>query len=259
MTQALIAFGANLGDVQSSLDEAVARIADHTEIEVVAVAKPLVTTAVSGEEGDNEQSAGPSPDYLNSAIRVATKLTAEALFQFTSRLEQEMGRQRKKRWGSRTIDLDIILFGDQIIDDPQLQVPHPRMSFRKFVLGPASEIAGEMIDPISGVSLNGLTERLHRSSERILWIAGDEKAAQILVAEVIAGSRRSGWGFRVAGNIEEVAVHLRDFRLLLFSAPEQRFRDAALRFAGPWLNLNGLRRAQYEREIRAAIEAMTLA
>ena len=257
MTQALIAFGANLGDAQLSLDKAAGRISDHAEIDVVAVASPLVTAAVSGEDEDGKNDADIAPDYLNSVIRVETALSAEALFEFTRGLENEMGRQRKQRWGPRTIDLDIILFGDQVVNRPQLQIPHPRMSFRKFVVGPASEIAGELIDPISGVTLKRLTDRLQRSPEAILWIAGDrESAAAAEIVEAVGGSNRSAWRFTIANNIEVSAVPLEDFRLMLFSDPEESFGDAALEFAGPWLNLTGLGETQCRREIRAAIQAM---
>lgn len=259
MTQALIAFGANLGDAQASLSEAASRIADHAEIEVIAVAKPLVTAAVSGEEYDNNDSADLTPDYLNSAIRIETSLAAEALFQLTRSVENDMGRQRRQRWGPRTIDLDIILFGQQVVDTPQLQVPHRRMSFRKFVIGPASEIAGELIDPVSGVSLRDLADRLQHSPRRILWITGDEAGtAKAGATEAIVESfSRSGWGFRIATNIKEVETPLKDFRLMLFSDPRESFEAAALRFAGPWLDLRGLDETQCQRETRAAIEAMT--
>ena len=168
-----------------------------------------------------------------------------------------MGRQRRLRWGPRTIDLDIILFGDQVIDDPQLQVPHSRMSFRKFVLGPASEIAGEMIDPISGISLNGLADRLQNSPETILWIAGDKKAAEASAAKAIAGSR-NGWAVEITSDIEAVEASLTDFRLMLFSVAGHSFQNVALKFAGPWLNLTGLGEMQRQKEIRAAIQAMDL-
>ena len=257
MTQALIAFGANLGDAQLSLDEAVSRIAGHAGIEVVAVASPLVTAAVSGEDENVENRADLAPDYLNSVIRVETGISAETLFEFTRGLESEMGRQRKQRWGPRTIDLDIILFGEQIVDRPQLQIPHPRMSFRKFVIGPASEIAGELIDPVSGVTLKCLADRLQRLPGTILWITGDKEfAAAAETVEAVGGSNRTGWRFTIANNIEEVEVPLEDFRLMFFSNPEKSFGDAALGFAGPWLNLTGLGEAQCRREIRAAIQAM---
>lgn len=257
MTQALIAFGANLGDAQASLDEAADRIAGHAEIDLVAVASPLVTKAVSGEEGDGQGSSEPVPDYLNSAIRIETSLKADALFQLTVGLENEMGRQRRQRWGPRTIDLDIILFGDQVIDDPKLQVPHPRMSFRRFVIDPAADIAGELIDPVSGARLDVLADRLRHSPKTILWIAGDSESAQVEAAQATEGSNSGGWGFSIVTSIEEVEAPLKDFRLMLFSDRQQSFEDAALRFAGPWLNLARLPDTQRPREIRAAIQAMT--
>jgi len=252
MPQALIAFGSNLGNPPANLQEAARRIADHTEIEVLAIANPLVTTAVSGKEDVIEDGTDLTPDYLNSAIRIQTSLTAEALFQLTRSVENDMGRQRRQRWGPRTIDLDIILFGDQVIDQTQLQVPHCRMSYRKFVLGPASEIAGDLIDPISGVSLKDLADRLHNSPKAILWIAGDKMAAEASLKSF----NGSGWAFKIVRNIQAIDAPLEDFRLMLFSDPEKSFKDAARRFAGPWLDLTGLEQTQCQREIRAAIEAM---
>jgi len=258
MTQSVIAFGANLGDAQASLEEATQRLADHERIQVVAVAKPVVTAAVTGEDGHSSPPRGqataadPPPDYLNSAILIETSLTARELFHVTCGLENDMGRQRKQRWGPRTIDLDIILFGRQVIVDPQLQVPHRRMSFRKFVIGPASEIAGGMIDPISGVSLKGLADRLWQSPRAILWITEDEVAAQATVDSW----RGRDWDFKIAQTINAVQAPQKDFRLMLFSHPKEKFEQTAIQFAGPWLNLTGLRQAQCQTEIRAAIQAM---
>lgn len=271
MTLALIAFGANLGDARARLDEAVGRIGDHPKIEVVAVAEPLVTTAVSGEQDGSKDGSkdgiGVVPDYLNSAILIDTTLTAEMLFQWTSSLENQMGRQRKQRWGSRTIDLDIILYRSQVIDVPQLQIPHPRMSFRKFVIDPASEIAGELVDPISGVSLKDLADRLKQSRQAILWITGDEAgsakagsaqagSAQAGAIQTAADPKASRWEMRTVASIEEVEAPLEDFRLMLFSDPQGNFQDTAIRFAGPWLNLTRIEQSQWAREIRAAMQAM---
>jgi 2-amino-4-hydroxy-6-hydroxymethyldihydropteridine diphosphokinase len=253
MTQALIAFGANLGDAHASLKEAAARIAAHEEVEVVAVASPLVTAAVSGEEATSDAAGnGAAPDYLNSVIRVETSLAAEVLFQFTRTIENDMGRQRRQRWGPRTIDLDIVLFGGQIIDTPQLQVPHRRMSFRKFVIKPAAEIAGQWIEPISGVSLAVLADRLRCAPKRILWIAGDDGAAEVTVQSL----GLSGWEFKFANDLEGGQAAFEDFRLMAFSNVEARLEDAARRFAGPWLDLTGLSLGECQREIRAALQAM---
>ena len=77
-----------------------------------------------------------------------------------SKLKSRFGRERHERWGDRTLDLDLLLFGDAVIDSPTLTVPHPRMSFRRFVLEPAVEIAGDMVHPTIGWTLERLLDQL---------------------------------------------------------------------------------------------------
>ncbi len=95
-------------------------------------------------------------------------------------IEQGLGRIRQQRWGPRSIDLDLILYGDEIIDQPDLQVPHPRMAFRRFVLEPAAEIAGHMVHPQIGWTLDQLSRHAQSQPTRIaLWsAAGDRLAGQ---------------------------------------------------------------------------------
>ena len=134
-----------------------------------------------------------------------------------------MGRQRRQRWGPRTIDLDIVLYGQQIIEQPQLSVPHRRMSFRKFVIDPAAKVAPDFIDPISGVSLKRLSERLHQSTYKILWLTRDRTAA-----EAIAESFRNGvWELEIVAGLEATETPLENFRLLIYSTAETSFLDAA--------------------------------
>ena len=257
MTKALIAFGANLGDVSAHLAEAKERISSDPKIELIATANPLITAAVSGkhEEANSVNLADLTAEYLNTVFLVETQFSAEELFRFTCRTENEMGRQRKKRWGPRTVDLDIILFGQKIIDQPQLSVPHRRMSFRKFVIDPAVEVAADFVDPISGVSLMCLSERLHQSPRRVLWLTQNQMAAEA-VLEPIRKSKTGGWEFEIVTGLDAVKTPLENFRLLIYSAADISFPDAAGKFAGPWLSLEGIPSSESATEILGAMQAM---
>lgn len=95
--------------------------------------------------------------YLNAVARLATHLPPLALLDALQRIEQDHGRVRKEHWGPRTLDLDILLYGDGHIDAPRLQVPHPQMAFRSFVLYPLHELAPELVLP-DGRSLASLLD-----------------------------------------------------------------------------------------------------
>lgn len=152
---AAIALGSNLGDRQSSLDQALARLAATPGIELVRASAPLETAPV-----------GPVPQgpYLNAAALVRTTLSPRALLDQLLRIEAEMGRTRDVRWGPRVIDLDLLLFGDQVLSLPGLIVPHPRLAERAFVLAPLAEIAPTWRVPPSGRTILELLHSLPRNT-----------------------------------------------------------------------------------------------
>lgn len=102
----------------------------------------------------------PAPDYLNGCALLSVSWSAEELLQHLLTIEVEFGRIRRERWGPRTLDLDLLLFDDQILNAPNLQIPHPRMSERAFVLVPLAEVAPNWIEPISGKAIAELVEAL---------------------------------------------------------------------------------------------------
>ncbi|MCA9273909.1 MAG: 2-amino-4-hydroxy-6-hydroxymethyldihydropteridine diphosphokinase [Phycisphaerales bacterium] len=140
MTEAYIALGSNLGDRRQTLDNAVRAIDALRSILVIARSSLIETDPV----GPIEQGK-----YLNGVIRIETDLTARELLSELLRIEASLGRDRSsaERWGPRTVDLDLLIFGDAQIDEPGLRVPHPRIAERRFVLEPLYEISPNLIVP----------------------------------------------------------------------------------------------------------------
>jgi 2-amino-4-hydroxy-6-hydroxymethyldihydropteridine diphosphokinase len=152
MTQCLIAIGSNLGDRILHLRHAVARLRDLDSVAVTALSPIYETTPVGGPEKQ-----GP---YLNAAIAVETQLSAGALLRELHAIETERSRERSIRWGARTLDLDLLTFGAEIVDRPELTIPHPRMHERRFVMVPVCDIAPELVHPRLGLSMSKLLASL---------------------------------------------------------------------------------------------------
>jgi 2-amino-4-hydroxy-6-hydroxymethyldihydropteridine diphosphokinase len=133
--RAFLALGSNLGDRERYLRQAIERIPD-----VVAVS-PIYETGPVGGSSRN----GP---YLNAVVELDTELAPRALLEVCRRLETAARRVRTERWGPRTLDVDVLLVGDLTVDEPDLQVPHPRMWERSFVLIPLADLAPDLVpDP----------------------------------------------------------------------------------------------------------------
>jgi 2-amino-4-hydroxy-6-hydroxymethyldihydropteridine diphosphokinase len=126
VTRAVVALGANLGDRGAALGRAIEALAGRTQL--VAVSGLFETEPVGGPVGQ--------PEFYNAVVVLNTELDAPALLAVAHELEADAGRVRDERWGPRTLDVDIIAFGDAISDDPILTLPHPRARMRAFVLLP---------------------------------------------------------------------------------------------------------------------------
>ena len=133
-----IALGSNLGDRTENLKEALALL-QKKGLRIVSVSD-FITTAPYG--------VTDQPDFLNAAAEVQTEKNPLELLYVLLQVEQEMGRKRLRRWGERNIDLDLLLYDDQIIDLPELKVPHPDMQNRDFVLRPLVQIAPDAVHPV---------------------------------------------------------------------------------------------------------------
>ncbi|MGN0298695.1 MAG: 2-amino-4-hydroxy-6-hydroxymethyldihydropteridine diphosphokinase [Lachnospiraceae bacterium] len=153
---AYVALGSNMGDREEYLNQAVARLREEPLIQVRQVSSYMDTLPYGGVEQDN---------FLNGAMEIRTLLTAHELLDVLQRIEQEAHRVRLIHWGPRTLDLDILLFDDEIIGDERLVVPHPEMEKRDFVLAPMAEIAGWKRHPISKKTMQQLYQELTFSVE----------------------------------------------------------------------------------------------
>ncbi|MCB9892851.1 MAG: 2-amino-4-hydroxy-6-hydroxymethyldihydropteridine diphosphokinase [Planctomycetes bacterium] len=142
--QAYIGLGSNLGNREANLREALTRLAALPETRLVRESSFLETAAVDSPAG-----AGP---FINGVALVETALSPRELLEALLAIERELGRERRgqPRNAPRTLDLDLLLYGEQVIDEPDLEVPHPRMAEREFVLWPLLQIASKLKDPRTG-------------------------------------------------------------------------------------------------------------
>jgi 2-amino-4-hydroxy-6-hydroxymethyldihydropteridine diphosphokinase len=150
VTVAAIALGSNLGDRRAHLDYAVSRLG--VILSSLRVSRYLETDPVD--------ISGPQNLFLNAAAVGTTDLSAHALLDALLQIEDERGRSRPWPMAPRTLDLDLVLFGDERIDEASLIVPHPRFRERRFVLEPLAEVGAELTDPVSGLTVGELLRRL---------------------------------------------------------------------------------------------------
>jgi 2-amino-4-hydroxy-6-hydroxymethyldihydropteridine diphosphokinase len=149
VTPVAIALGSNLGDREQLLRAALDAL--RTNIDGLHASTWHHTEPVG---------VGAQPEFLNGAAVGRTVLSARALLNRLLDVERQFGRERPYPGAARTLDLDLILYGDQVLDEPGLIVPHPRFRERAFVLGPLAEIAGEWVDPVTGKRIGELYREL---------------------------------------------------------------------------------------------------
>lgn len=156
-TNVYIGIGSNLGDREENLDRALESVKRIEEAEL---------TSVSSIYESEPMYLSAQPDYLNLAANLSTSLSPLNLLEALLSIENEMGRKRDLKYGPRVIDLDILFFGEQIVESEPLSIPHPLLYDRLFVLKPLSEIAGELICPVRQKTVSELLE-LSNDSSRI--------------------------------------------------------------------------------------------
>lgn len=144
MKKVFVALGSNLGNRLQFLQEAISCLIPLTN-EKIELSGVYETSPVGGPSGQL--------NYLNQVVAFYTNMTPMNLLLELKKIEKKLGRKSRKRWDSREIDLDILFFGDMVVNTDRLQIPHPRIAERLFVLEPLCEISKDKLDPISGMSM----------------------------------------------------------------------------------------------------------
>ena len=144
-----VALGSNVGERRAHLETAIARLdslLQHARVSTFYETDPV--------------GVGPQPKFLNAAVAGVTRLDARMLLEALLAIEREGGRERPFPGAPRTVDLDLILYGTERLDEPGLTVPHPRFRQRRFVLEPLAEVAPDMVDPVTGKTVRELLQQL---------------------------------------------------------------------------------------------------
>jgi 2-amino-4-hydroxy-6-hydroxymethyldihydropteridine diphosphokinase len=145
-----LSLGSNLGDRNGHIHAAIKALNQSDRVRVQAVSPTYSTAPV----GLTEQ-----PDFLNLAVEIETDIEPLELLNAVQQIESALGRERTTRWGPRSIDIDIVLWGDRQVDCDRLTVPHPEFRRRAFVLRPLADIAPEAVDPVTGCTVSELAAR----------------------------------------------------------------------------------------------------
>jgi 2-amino-4-hydroxy-6-hydroxymethyldihydropteridine diphosphokinase len=151
--QAVIALGSNLGDRRATLVSALTALDAHPQISVSSVSSAYESAALKPTGVDPT-----APEYLNAVALVDTTMTAPELLSTLMSIERDHGRERHERWGDRTLDLDIIDFGGEVIDTDELELPHPRAIYRAFVMAPWAEVNPQA--QLAGLSVLEIASRI---------------------------------------------------------------------------------------------------
>ncbi len=152
MALCLIALGANIGDRRGTLEQAIAQLSARPEFSLRARSVWRETKPIGGPASQDR--------YLNGAVLIETTQSPEAVLHALATIENALGRRRAEHWGPRTLDLDLLLYDQVVLNTPRLELPHPRMAFRRFVIEPAAEIAPHMTHPVIGWTMRQLCEHL---------------------------------------------------------------------------------------------------
>lgn len=170
MPRCAIGLGGNIGHVAGAFLRALRSLAE-SHCSVIESSRLYVTSAVGPQAGDH---------FENACALLDTELPPHDLLDLLQRLERDAGRTPSVRWGSRLLDIDLLTYGDLVLNDPRLTIPHPGLVYRRFVVDPLAEIAPELVHPVLGLSISELQQRLLARPLRIeLWAGSDAVRASI--------------------------------------------------------------------------------
>lgn len=160
LSKCAIALGSNLGDSLATLKTAIKSLANNPEISVKFHSSCYRTAPIGP----------PQPDYINACAILQVQLTPQQLLETLLTIETQLGRVRREKWGPRTLDLDLLLFDQLILETPTLTLPHPRMIERAFVLVPLAEIAPNWVHPVVGKTMAQLVQAVDCSKVQKLLL-----------------------------------------------------------------------------------------
>jgi 2-amino-4-hydroxy-6-hydroxymethyldihydropteridine diphosphokinase len=177
MARCLIGCGSNLGQRREQLDRALELLRYMPGVRMAAVSRYRETPPIGGPAGQGA--------FLNGVCLIETDLPARTVLEMLAAVENTLHRERHERWGERTIDLDLLLYDDLIVDSAELTVPHPRMATRRFVLEPAAEIAADLRHPSAGCTIGDLLDNISTSSP-LVAVVGVPGSGAMEVAATLA-------------------------------------------------------------------------
>ncbi len=156
---AVIAMGGNLGDVPQTLRQAVCRIESHSAVSHVSSSRLYSSAPVGASAGDA---------FFNAALACETQLEPIELLDLLQSIETQLGRTRELHWGPRTLDLDVVFYGDRVLTSDRLILPHPHCWYRRFVLDPVADVCPDFVHPLLSCSVRKLRDRLRSQPARLL-------------------------------------------------------------------------------------------
>jgi 2-amino-4-hydroxy-6-hydroxymethyldihydropteridine diphosphokinase len=157
MNKVFLGLGSNVGDREQNIKQAVQFLSE--KIKNIKTAKIYISKAVGYEEQD---------DFLNTAVMGFTDMEVDELFEFVKEVEKRVGRKYRFRWGPREIDIDILFFNDLVYESENLQIPHPRIQERDFVLKPLSDLDKNFIHPVLKKDIKSLIDELKKENLSII-------------------------------------------------------------------------------------------
>jgi 2-amino-4-hydroxy-6-hydroxymethyldihydropteridine diphosphokinase len=229
---ALVGLGSNLGDRRHTLEAAVVALGQLADTSVVARSTWYETMPVGGP-------AGQEP-FLNGCVVLNTTLAPEALLDELCRIEATLGRERVVAWGPRTIDLDLLLYDDLILRTERLQVPHPRLAFRKFVLRGAAEVAAAWRHPLLEQTIGELQQRLEVLPNYLAFVGQSSGFRTQFAAEAADAARArlvDPTPADVPASVDEVCSHglVVNEAIEFFNARDEAVRRSIAQAHGMWV------------------------